>query len=104
MKESYGQGRATHTGPESCGDIREDAAEASTGERAGRVFSRERPLLRGADAVRIGGRPHCILRYGERDVDPARSETSCTLGNTMHANREILESAAADGSAGRVEI
>ena len=70
MKESYGQGLATHTGPGSCGDVREDAAEASTGVRAGRVFSRERPSLRGADAVRRGGRPHPISRHGKRDADP----------------------------------
>jgi hypothetical protein len=32
MKESYGKGSATHTGPESCVVIREDAGEALTGE------------------------------------------------------------------------
>jgi hypothetical protein len=37
LKESYGEGLATHTGPESCAAVR----EAWTGERAGRVFSRE---------------------------------------------------------------
>ena len=42
MKESYGEGVATHTGPESCGAAREGGGEALTGERAGRVLSRER--------------------------------------------------------------
>jgi hypothetical protein len=102
MKESYGEGLATYTGPGSCGGIREGVAEASTGVRAGRVFSRERASLRGADAVRIGGRPHGVPRHGERDVDPARSETLRTLENTMLGNREILELAAADGFAVRV--
>ena len=32
MKESYGEGLATHAGPESCVVIREDAGEALTGE------------------------------------------------------------------------
>jgi hypothetical protein len=36
MKESYGEGLATHTGPESCGVVREDGVEASIGNgRAG---------------------------------------------------------------------
>jgi RNA-directed DNA polymerase len=51
MKESYVEGLATHSGPESCGDSREGMAEALTGVRAGRVLSRERSLVRDADAV-----------------------------------------------------
>ena len=51
MQESYGEGLATHTGLESCGDVRKGGAEALTEVRAGQVFSRERTLLRGADAV-----------------------------------------------------
>ena len=47
MKESYGEGLATHTGPESCGAARKGGVEALTGERAGRVFSRERELTPG---------------------------------------------------------
>ena len=42
MKESYGEGLAIHTGPESCGVARKSGDEALTGEGAGRVFSRER--------------------------------------------------------------
>src|SRR5260370_54905 len=44
MKESYVEGLADRNGPESCGGAREDAAEALTGVRAGRVFSREKKL------------------------------------------------------------
>jgi hypothetical protein len=51
MKESYDQGLASQVGPESCGCGREAAAEALTGERAGRVSSREIVNVRGADAV-----------------------------------------------------
>lgn len=102
MKESYGEGLATHTGPESCGVVREDGVEASTGERAGRVFSRESVFLRGADAVRRGGRPHRVRRQRETYPAPARSETPSTLGHTMPGNREIPESPAGDGPAGRV--
>ena len=102
MKESYGEGLATHTGPESCGAACEGGVEALTGVRAGRVFSRERNSLRGADAVRRSGRPHPVHRYREMRRDPARSETPCTYGNTSHENREVLCLSAADGAAGRV--
>jgi hypothetical protein len=102
MKESYGEGLATHTGPKSCGVVREGEVEASTGVRAGRVFSRERTFLRGADAVRGSGRPHRVRRQRETSPAPARSETPCTLGYTMDGNREIPESPAAATPAGRV--
>ena len=102
MKESYGEGVATHTDPESCGGAREGAAEASTGARAGRVLSRENNSLRGADAVEVRGRQHLSRRYREARPDPARSETPCTLGNTSHENREIPCFPAANGAVGRV--
>jgi hypothetical protein len=102
MKESYGEGLATHTDPESCGAVCEGGVEALTGARAGRVFSRERNLLRGADAVRRGGRLHPARRYRETRRDPARSETPCTYGNTSHENREVPRSPVAMAAAGRV--
>ena len=89
MKESYSEGLATHAGPESCGGAREGTAEALTGVRAGRVFSRERHSLRGADAVRRSGRQHSLHRYREMRRDPARSQTPSTYGNTSRENREI---------------
>jgi RNA-directed DNA polymerase len=102
MKESYAEGLATHSGPESCGVSRKENAEALTGVRAGRVLSRERRSLRDADAVRRSGRHHRTHRYREMLPGPARSETPCTYGNTSHENREVLGSPAADGTAGRV--
>ena len=41
MKVSYGEGIATHTGPESCAGARNGGGEALTGGRAGWVSSRE---------------------------------------------------------------
>jgi hypothetical protein len=41
MQESYGEGLASHAGPESCVDVREGGDEALTGVRAGWVVSRE---------------------------------------------------------------
>jgi RNA-directed DNA polymerase len=103
MKESDGEGLATHTDPESCGATREGGVEALTGARAGRVLSRERTYLRGADAVRRRGRRHPGPRYRERPRDPARSETPGTYGHTSHENREIPWVPAAMAAAGRIE-
>ena len=96
MKESYGKGLATHTGPESCAVVREGGGEALTGGRAGRVLSREihgprrEPWsLRGADAVEEGGRPHLPCRQRETRRDPARSETLGTHRHISHGNREV---------------
>ena len=102
MKESYGEGVATHTGPESCAAAREGGREALTGERAGRVLSRESNPLRDADAVEAGGRPHPGRRYRETPRSPARSETPGMPGHTSRENRESPCPPAADGVAGRV--
>ena len=102
MKEPHVKGLATHDGPESCEASRKGSGEALTGVRAGRVFSRERGLLRDADAVEVGGRQNRLRRYREMQLSPARSETPCTYGNTSHENREVLCSPAPDGGAGRV--
>src|SRR5690349_12414502 len=103
MKESYAEGLASHSGPESCGASCKGSDEALTGVGAGRVFSRERNLLRDADVVRRSGRLRRAHRYREMRPGPARSETPCTYGNTSHENREVLCSpAAVDGAAGRV--
>ena len=56
MKVSDGEGIVTHAGPESCGAARKGSVEALTGERAGRVLSRESNSLRSADAVGVVGR------------------------------------------------
>ena len=89
MEKSHESGIATHIGPESCGAAREGGVEALTGDRAGRVFSRERHSLRDADAVGVCGRLHLVHRYREVCQSPARSETPGTYGRTSHGNREI---------------
>ena len=102
MKESYVEGLAAHSGPESCVVAREGRGEALTGVRAGRVLSRESNFLRGADAVEVRGRPHPKHRYREMPGNPARSETPSMHGNTSRENREIPCPPATDGVAGRV--
>lgn len=109
MKESYVEGLVAHDGPESCAGGGNTAGEALTGVRAGWVSSREihAParecrVLRGADAVEIGGRPHPLRRQREAQRDPARSKTPRTHGNTSHGNREIPRLSAAWGAADRI--
>jgi hypothetical protein len=102
MEKSYESGLATHIGPESCGAAREGGVEALTGERAGRVFSRVRTLLRDADAVGACGSQYLVHRYREVYQSPARSETPSTYADTSHGNREIPSSPWAAVALGRV--
>lgn|SRR5215831_5165569 len=95
MKESYGEGVATHTGPNSCVGVREDGGEAWRRGRAGWVLSREiyapwrsHGFLRGADAVEISGRPHSGGRQRETAWALARSETPRMDGHILRGNRE----------------
>ena len=98
MQESYGEGLATRTGPESCAAVR----EALTGVRAGRVFSRERRLLRSADAVRRSGRLYPARRHRKTRRSSARSETPGMLEDISRENRESSWSPLTDGVRGRV--
>jgi hypothetical protein len=102
MKVSYSEGLANHTGSESCGAAREGGSEALTGEGAGRVFSREKQILRDADAVRRGGRQHRVRRYCEALTSPAWSQTPRTYRNTSHGNREIPRLPTAEFALGRI--
>src|SRR5688572_6383869 len=52
MRVPYGEGLASHTGPESCGDDRKIVVEALTGVRAGWVSSLENVYIRSADGLR----------------------------------------------------
>jgi hypothetical protein len=102
MQESHGEGIAIHTGPESCVDTRKGGREALTGERTGRVFSRERAILRDADAIGASGRPHRARRNREARWSPARPQTPSMSGHTSCGTRESLCPPAADGAAGRI--
>ena len=110
MEESYVEGLASYGGPESCVHIREGVGEALTGVRAGRVSSRvihaprrELRVVRGAEAVGDCRRPHRCCRFGEVVLDPARSETPRTRGNTLHGNREIPRPSASRWEASSAE-
>ena len=102
MKESYGEGLATHTGPESCGAARKGGDEALTGERTGRVFSRERTLLRDADAVGESGRQQPVRRYREaHGVPRGQRPRACTEASRAGTGRSPGPPGA-DSAPGRV--
>jgi hypothetical protein len=69
MKEPYGEGVASHTGPESCVVSREAEREVLTGAHAGRVSSREMTGNQDADLVYSWGRQHQWARYREHPLD-----------------------------------
>jgi hypothetical protein len=102
MKVPDGEGPATHTGPESCATVGNHGREALTGERAGRVLSRERTFLRGADAVEESGRRDRTYRYREVRTDPTRSETPHMHASTSNGTRESPCLPPADGAGGRI--
>src|SRR5213593_5287424 len=87
MRESHGEGLASHTGPESCVGPREGAGEALTGDvQAG--YAAAKGPLRDADAMEGGGRQDLTRRSCETGRGPARSETPRMYGSTSCENRE----------------
>jgi hypothetical protein len=88
VQVSYGEGSATHTGPESCVHSREGMGEALTGERMGQPSSRENIVSSVADmfhfmegntsrrAMRAPGRAGAV-------TDPG------TCGRSLRGNREV---------------
>jgi hypothetical protein len=93
VKESHGEGLATHGGPESCVVSREAQGEAWTGARTGSVLSREirhsgalTPLCEAEGNTTVG-------RKREPTGGPARSKTRCTCGTLLRENRESLHEA-----------
>jgi len=103
MKESYGEGVASHTGPKPCAGARKGTGEASAGVRAGRVLSRESMDQIGVPTP--SRRPEgntgraAIARPA---LDSARSKTSRTFGNSPHRNWETPVPALAKGVKVRV--
>lgn len=103
MKESYGEGLASHTGPESCAGRREAAGEALTGVHADQPLSSE---------INSIGMP-TLLTKAEGNIEhddtrkpcsgPAESKTLCMRGNSLHGNREVPSAPTADGAMGRSE-
>lgn len=104
MQVLHGEGLAKPTGPESCAAGGNGPGEAWTGERAGRVLSRENAdTLRSADKVRfLEG--HTFPRDSASGWDgSARSKTPSMPGNTYLGTWESpWPPAVQRGAAGRV--
>ncbi len=103
MKEPYGEGLASHTGPESCAVGRKAFGEALTGVHADQPLSSEinpsgaPTLLSGAEG-NIGYDAKC-----ESCPGPTESKTLCMRGNSLRGNREVPSVPMAEGRVGRSE-
>ena len=102
MRVSHSQGLANQADPKSCYRQSNLSGEALTGERTGRVWSREMRKLRSADGLGNPGRQHRTHRPREMGAGSARSKTPHMSGNALHGNRESRSLlAAAEPVAGR---
>ncbi len=103
MKESHGEGPASHPDPESCVDGRKAGGEALTGAHTGQPSSCEitssgvPTRLRDAEGNIDSG------VIGEPGSDPTQSETLRTCGNSSLGNREIPSPPEVVGASGRPE-
>ena len=105
MKESYSEGLANHTGPESCACGGNTLCEALTGVtcRQG-IELRKLLIVLGADVLCLYGRQHSGSRQGETFRGPAESETLSMHGNIFRENRDPLSlSPFARGTAWRTQ-
>src|ERR1700693_4080089 len=100
MKVQHGQDLANHSGPESCGDTCEGAAEALTGETGGSAIEPRNPK---------SGTPTQLsdaegnMNQGDRCESwggPARSETLHTPGSFLYGSWEISAEPGATTSGG----
>lgn len=88
MQVRCDEGVANHIGPEPCAGIREDAGEASAGERAGQPSSRDRSLSR----VPTLFHRRKATRAGALSQAPARPGAVVEPGmciRSLRGNREI---------------
>jgi len=98
MREPYGEGLASHAGPESCDRVRKGTARSVDRGCVGWVLSREIVQVRSADELKDDGRQHRTPRQRERGLDSARSETPCTHAqDSLYGNWEVPRPASSDG-------
>jgi hypothetical protein len=102
MKESYVEGLADRNGPESCGSAREDAAEALTGVRAGRVFSREKKLPPGCRRRKEKRKATSVASLTQEATEPR------AVRDPVHVRKHLAREpggpmfTCGDGPAGRI--
>ena len=95
MRELHRKGLASHSDPESCGDVREGVVEALTGAHASRVFSCEIRYFGRAEPVLVFlvNATSLALLTGEKSVASPQSKTPCAYGTFLHGNRETSRAA-----------
>ena len=92
MRVSYGEGLASHSGPESCVCIRKGVGEALTGGAASRdIEPRKSHRDRDASAVHWSEGQYQGNRKWRGCSGPAWSKTPCARSSLSCGNREILE-------------
>ena len=90
MKESYREGLASRTGPESyAGDGNIAGVALTRGTRRPAIELRYHHIPC-ADAVPVDGRQYRVCRQGETRLNTAESENLCMRENSKRENREIL--------------
>jgi len=82
MRVSYDEGLASHIGPESCGSVGDDDAEALTGVRAGWVSSHENVS---------SGAPTACVRWKATPGGPSSQDPPGLRGvlDPMHARKHL---------------
>ena len=88
MKEPDGEGRATRSGPESCGVGSNAQAEALTGGVAGRVLSCEIKSSSGPTLLTYAEGNTGVGAEGESTAARTQSKTPHMQGHFLHGNRE----------------
>ena len=91
MKEPHRKGAANRSNPESCAGGGNIAGEAMTGAHAGQPLNSE-ITSNGVPTLSPEGEGHTVDSVTrELPADAAESETLRMHGNSMHGNRETLE-------------
>ena len=86
MKESYSEGIANHTGPESCAGSREAIGEALTGVRAGQdIEPRKVGKIRGSRRASSGAEGNNLSPVIARTMGSPRGRRPCACTETPRA-------------------
>ena len=85
MKESHGEGLATHTDLESCAIARKGKGEALTEARTGQVLSRERAPNSRKPTLFVGAEGNTLGPIGRG------YEGTCAVGDPGHVRKHLIE-------------
>ena len=102
VKVPYGEGLASHTGPESCGGVREGASEALTGVHVGRAIERRNTSSFGV--LMLSNRQKAIrfVAQPRATADSASSEEPGMRAYLAYGEPRDLRSALTGRVAGRM--